>query len=97
MAHLDLSWNMDYSKDTQIIFRKKVTFFYLSIRMNGKSINVGGKKIKKSNFYKNKKIFKIDNIDGNKILISEKEPCAEKSQLNISLDIIIRMLLELYA
>ena len=97
MAHLDLSWNMDYSKDTQIIFRKKVTFFYLSIRMNGKSINVGGKKIKKSNFYKNKKICKIDNIDGNKILISEKEPCAEKSQLNISLDIMIRMLLELYA
>ena len=97
MAHLDLSWNMDYSKDAQIIFRKKVTFFYLSIRMNGKSINVGGKKIKKSNFYKNKKIFKIDNIDGNKILISEKEPCAEKSQLNISLDIMIRMLLELYA
>ena len=65
--------------------------------MNGKSINVGGKKIKKSNFYKNKKIFKIDNIDGNKILISEKEPCGEKSQLNISLDIMIRMLLELYA
>ena len=88
---------MDYSKDTQIIFRKKVTFFYLSIRMSGKSINVGGKKIKKSNFYKNKKIFQIDNIDGNKILISEKESCAEKSQLNISLDIMIRMLLELYA
>ena len=97
MTHLDLSWNMDYSKDTQIIFRKKVTFFYLSIRMSGKSINVGGKKIKKSNFYKNKKIFKIDNIDDNKILISEKEPCAETSQLNISLDIMIRMLLELYA
>ena len=87
---------MDYSKDTQIIL-KKDTFFYLSIRMSGKSMNVGGKKIKKSNFYKNKKIFKIDNIDGNKILISEKEPCAEKSQLNISLDIMIRMLLELYA
>ena len=65
--------------------------------MSGKSINVGGKKIKKSNFYKNKKIFKIDNIDGNKILISEKEPCAETSQVNVSLDIMIRMLLELYA
>ena len=87
---------MDYSKDTQIIL-KKDTFFYLSIRMSGKSMNVGGKKIKKSNFYKNKKIFQIDNIDGNKILISEKESCAEKSQLNISLDIMIRMLLELYA
>ena len=68
---------MDYSKDTQIIL-KKDTFFYLSIRMSGKSMNVGGKKIKKSNFYKNKKIFKIDNIDCNKIFISEKEPCAEK-------------------
>ena len=32
------------------------------------------KNIKKSDFYKNKKAFQIDNIDVNKILVSEKEP-----------------------
>ena len=33
------------------------------IRTSGKSINFGYKKNRKSNFYKNKKVFKIDNID----------------------------------
>ena len=33
-----------------------------------------GKKINKSNFCENKKSFKIDEIDINKILVSKKEP-----------------------
>ena len=42
--------------------------------MNGKSINFNNKNIKKSDFYnKNKKIFNIDDIDANKILVSKKE------------------------
>ena len=41
--------------------------------MNGNSINFNNKKIKKSDFYKNKKIFNIDNIDVNKTLVSKKE------------------------
>ena len=42
--------------------------------MSGKSIKFGDKKIKKSEFYKNKKITSIDdNIDVNKILVSKKE------------------------
>ena len=42
--------------------------------MNGKNINFDNKNIKKSDFYnKNKKIFNIDDIDVNKILVSEKE------------------------
>ena len=42
--------------------------------MNGKSINFDNKNIKKSDFYNNKKkIFKIDDIDVNKILASRKE------------------------
>ena len=42
--------------------------------MNGKNINFNDKKIKKSNFYnKNKKIFNINDIDTNKILVSKKE------------------------
>ena len=43
--------------------------------MNGKNIKFDDKKIKKSDFYKkNKQIFNIDDIDVNKILVSEKEP-----------------------
>ena len=42
--------------------------------MNRNNINFDNKKIKKSNFYnKNKKIFNIDDIDVNKILVSKKE------------------------
>ena len=42
--------------------------------MNGGSINFKDKKIKKSDFYnKNKKIFNIDDVDVNKILVSKKE------------------------
>ena len=42
--------------------------------MNGKNINFDNKKIKKGDFYnKNKKIFDIDDIDVNKILVSKKE------------------------
>ena len=41
--------------------------------MNRKNINFNDEKIKKSNFYhKNKKIFNLDDIDVNKILVSKK-------------------------
>ena len=53
-------------------------FSLLYIRMNGKSINFNNKNIKKSDFYnKNKKIFNIDDIDVNKILVSKKEQYVE--------------------
>ena len=42
--------------------------------MSGENINFGDKKIIKSHFYKNKKIFKIDDIDVNKILVFKEEP-----------------------
>ena len=35
--------------------------------MSGKNVNFGDKKIKKSDFYENKKITNIDDIDANKI------------------------------
>ena len=42
--------------------------------MSGNSINFDNKKIKKSDFYnKNKKIFNINDINVNKILVSKKE------------------------
>ena len=40
--------------------------------MSGKSINFVDKKINKSNFYKNKKLFKIEAIDISKILVSKE-------------------------
>ena len=56
-------------------YKKSFTFFPLPhIRMNGKNINFDNKKIKKGDFYnKTKKIFNIDDIDVNKILVSKKE------------------------
>ena len=43
-------------------------FFTPSMRMSGKNINFDYKKIKKSKFYKNKKAFKRDDTDVNKII-----------------------------
>ena len=47
--------------------------------MNGKSINFEDKKINKSNFYKNKKLFNIHDLDVNKILVSKKEAYGTKN------------------
>ena len=41
--------------------------------MTGKNVNFDDKKIKKSDFYKTKKVVKIDDIDVNKILVSKEE------------------------
>ena len=49
--------------------------------MNGKNINFDDKKIKKSKFYKNKKVFQVDDIDIIKILVSKKEPYGTKNAL----------------
>ena len=47
--------------------------------MSEKSVNFGDKKIKKSDFYINKKVIKINDIDVNKILVSKEEPYSSKS------------------
>ena len=49
--------------------------------MNGKNINFDDKKIKKSEFYKNKKVFQIDDIDAIKMLVYKKEPSGTKKAL----------------
>ena len=49
--------------------------------MNRKNINFNDKKIEKTKFYKNNKIFNIDDIDVNKILISKKEPYGKNNSL----------------
>ena len=47
--------------------------------MSGKNIRFGDKEINKSNFYKNKKLFKIEDIDINNILVSKKESYGTKN------------------
>ena len=49
--------------------------------MNGKNINVDDKKIKKSEFYRDKKAFQIDDVDVNNILVSKNEPYGTKNVL----------------
>ena len=49
--------------------------------MSGKNINLGDKKIKKSIFYKNKRINSTDDIYVTNILVSEKEPYGNKNSL----------------
>ena len=61
--------------------------------MSEKNINFDDKKIKKSTFYKNKRIYSTDDIDVNNILVSKKEPYVNKIHLNTLLDIMIMILL----
>ena len=53
------------------------------MRIRGKSMNFGDKKVNNRNFYKSKKPFIIDDIDVNKTLISKKEPYATKKYIMI--------------
>ena len=49
--------------------------------MSGKSINFDYKKINKSNFGKKKRLFNLNDIDANKILVSKKESYGTKNSL----------------
>ena len=64
--------------------------------MSGKSISFDDKQINKSNFYKNKKLFSLNDIDVNKILVLKKNHMVQKFHLNTSLDIMMVMLLDHY-
>ena len=46
--------------------------------MSGKNITFDDEKINKSSFYSNKKLFNICDKDGDKLLISKKEPYGRK-------------------
>ena len=64
-------------------------------------MNFDDKKILKSDFYKNKKVFQIDDIDVDQILVSRKEPYGKKKKkkkkhLYTLLDIMIMVLLDRY-
>ena len=65
--------------------------------MKGRNINFNNEKIKKIDFYnKNKKIFNIDDIDVDKVLISKKETYGEYNSFKYKYFIMIMMLLDHY-
>ena len=47
--------------------------------MSGKNINFNDKNVRKSNFYKGKKIHNIEDIGVNNILVSKKESYGKNS------------------
>ena len=57
--------------DTQITIKIFLLHFSPSIKISRKSINFDDKKISKSHFCKNKKLFNVQDIDVNKILVSK--------------------------
>ena len=57
---------------TDYIIKKKTLFFFTEYKNKWKQHKFRLQKNLKSNFYKNKKIFDINDIDVNKILVSEK-------------------------
>ena len=64
--------------------------------MSVQSVIFGDKNIKKSNFYKNKKAFKIYDINVREILVSKEEQYSSKIHLNTLLDTMIMMAFDLY-
>ena len=55
-----------------------LTFFFTKFKNVWKEFVFWSKKLKKDNFYKNKKAFKIDDVDVNKMLVSKVESMVEK-------------------
>ena len=47
--------------------------------MSQKAIHFNDKKVRKSNFYKNKKIYRIKDIDINNVLVSKKQKYGTKN------------------
>ena len=65
--------------------------------MSTSSINFNDKKILKSDFYnKNKKLFNIDDIGANKILVSKKEQYGKHNPSKYFMSIMITVLLDHY-
>ena len=78
---------------TQIVIKLFFFFFSSSIRMSRKNVNFGDKQIKRIDFFKRKKVTKINDVDVNKILVSKEEPYVQEIHSNTLLDITIMMLL----
>ena len=62
----------------EIIINKFLNFFLTQYKNKSKNIKFDEKKIKKSDFYRYKELFKIDELDFNKILVSKKSHMTQK-------------------
>ena len=62
----------------EIIINKFLNFFLTQYKNKSKNIKFDEKKIKKSDFYKYKELFKIDELDFNNILVSKKSHMTQK-------------------
>ena len=81
----------------QIIIKNVLLFFFTVFKNEQREHKFWQQKYQKSDFYnKNKKIFSIDDIDVNKVLVSKKDNMANIIDLNILLGIMIMMLLDHY-
>ena len=65
--------------------------------MSGENINLEDKKVEKIDFYKIKRLFKIDEIDVDKILVSKKEPYGTNTSIKYFIGYNMIMLLDHYA
>ena len=59
--------------------------------MSGKNITFDDKKVNKRDFYKNKQLFSIYDIEVDKVLIYKKELYGKKAHLNTFLDTMTMM------
>ena len=81
----------------QIIIKNVLLFFFTVFKNEQREHKFWQQKYQKSDFYnKNKKIFSIDDIDVNKVLVSKKDNMANIIDLNILFGIMIIMLLDHY-
>ena len=70
-----------YCVHTLIIIEKNLLFFFTLYKNERKEHKFWRQKNQKIEFYKNKKVFQIDDIDGKKIFVSKKEPYSIKNAL----------------
>ena len=64
---------------TQIVIKTIFVFFFIQYKNEWKERKFWRQKNLKNDFYKNKKVFEIDDIDANKILVSKEEPYGTKN------------------
>ena len=66
---------------TLIVIKKCLLFFFNVYKNEHKEHKFWQQKNNKSDFYKNKNAFQIDDVDVNKILVSKKEPYGTENAL----------------
>ena len=64
---------------TPKLLKKYIVLFSSTLRMSGKNMNFGDKKLKKVVFTETKKVIKIDDINISKMLVSKQEPYGTKN------------------